>query len=162
MGGSGRVRDLREAMSLQNEAGAGLATAVQIFANGSTRSAQVAHLDTLLQAWAATEADSRFHLEPTGSETRRFQVTGSTDAALEAKLNRIIPILEVFNGGTVDAAGWRSVTTTVGGQAIKTYTIAAAQAEPDAQQLSGLERLGLRRLGAADAPRSPTWTASSS
>ncbi|WP_236598189.1 calcium-binding protein [Alicycliphilus denitrificans] len=50
MGGSGWVRDLREAMS--TTAGAELLTQVQAFAAASTRDAQLAVLDDLLLEWA--------------------------------------------------------------------------------------------------------------
>ncbi|MFT3779388.1 MAG: calcium-binding protein [Ottowia sp.] len=50
MGGSGWVRDLREAMS--SPAGAGLLAQVQAFAAATTRDAQLAALDDLLLEWA--------------------------------------------------------------------------------------------------------------
>ncbi|WP_428422559.1 hypothetical protein [Methylibium sp.] len=129
MGGSGVVRDLREAMSLGNAAAAALVASVQAFAAGSTRAAQQAALDELLHDWAATEAISdRFDIEAVGQETRRFVVNGSSDAALQAQLARMIPVLEVFNGRTVDESGWASTTSTVNGQTIRTYTIASQQA----------------------------------
>ncbi len=129
MAGSGVVRDLREAMSLGNAASAALVSAVQAFAAGSTRDVQRASLDELLRTWAGTEAIAdRFNIEAVGAETRRFAVTGSTDTALQAKLARIIPVLEVFNGITVDQSGWTAAASTVNGQTIKTYTMAAAQA----------------------------------
>ncbi|MEI7464365.1 MAG: calcium-binding protein, partial [Burkholderiales bacterium] len=129
MAGSGVVRDLREAMSLGNAAAAALVSAVQVFAQGTTRDAQLAALDALLRTWAATEAIAdRFSIQPVGAETRRFVVTGSTDTALEAKLARIIPVLEVFNGATVDESGWTSTASTKNGVQIRTYTMAAQQA----------------------------------
>ena len=129
MAGSGVVRDLREAMSLGNAASAALVSAVQAFAQGTSRDAQVAALDELLRTWAGTEAiANRFNIEPVGSETRRFVVTGSTDTALQAKLARIIPVLEVFNGTTVDESGWASTVSTVNSVQIRTYTIAVQQA----------------------------------
>ena len=129
MAGSGVVRDLREAMSFGNSASVALLSAVQTFAQGSTRDAQMASLDALLRTWAGTEAmATRFNIEPVGAETRRFVVTGSTDTALQAKLARIIPVLEVFNGITVDESGWAASTSTVDGKIVRTYTIAAQQA----------------------------------
>lgn len=129
MAGSGVVRDLREAMSLGNAAAAALVSAVQVFAQGTTRDAQLASLDALLRTWAATEAIAdRFSIQPVGAETRRFAVTGSTDTALQAKLARIIPVLEVFNGVTVDESGWTSTISTENGVQIRTYTMAAQQA----------------------------------
>ncbi len=52
MGGSGWVRDLREAMSLP--AGSNLAAVVQQFAAAGTRDAQLALIDSLLTAWAGS------------------------------------------------------------------------------------------------------------
>ncbi|WP_428422561.1 calcium-binding protein [Methylibium sp.] len=129
MGGSGVVRDLREAMSLGNTASSALVTSVQAFAAGSTRAAQQAALDELLHHWASTEAVAdRFDLEPVGQETRRFTVNGSSDTALQAQLNRLIPVLEVFNGMTVDDSGWTAATSTENGQTIRTYAMAPQQA----------------------------------
>jgi Ca2+-binding RTX toxin-like protein len=54
MGGSGWLRDLREAMSLGNAGSTALAAAVQQFAQANTRDAQLAAVDGLLTAWAAT------------------------------------------------------------------------------------------------------------
>lgn len=129
MAGSGVVRDLREAMSLGNAASAALVSAVQAFSQGATRDLQLASLDVLLRTWAATEAiTDRFNIEPVGAETRRFVVTGSTDTTLQSKLARIIPVLEVFNGVTVDESGWTSTVAQVNGVQVRTYTMAAEQA----------------------------------
>ena len=49
MGGSGWVRDLREAMSLGTAQASALATKVQQFAQASTRDAQIALLDDVLR-----------------------------------------------------------------------------------------------------------------
>ncbi|GKT01276.1 RTX toxin [Acidovorax sp. SUPP3434] len=54
MGGSGRVRDLREAMSLPGEAAQGLQDSVGRFAAAGTRDAQMALVDELLADWAGT------------------------------------------------------------------------------------------------------------
>ena len=84
-------------MSLQNQAGTTLLSAVQGFTAGSTRSAQLAQLDPLLQAWAATpDLDPRFHIELTGSETRRFQVTGRS------------PMPRCTPSSTASSRSWRS------------------------------------------------------
>jgi hypothetical protein len=129
MAGSGVVRDLREAMSLSNTASAALVAAVQAFAAGSTRDSQMSALGELLRTWARTEAiTDRFSLQPLGAETRRFVVTGSADTVLQARLARIIPVLEVFNGQTVDESGWASTVSTINNVQVRTYTIAAQQA----------------------------------
>ena len=54
MGGSGWLRDLREAMSLGTAPAAGLPTRVQQFAQASTRDGQLALIDALLTDWAAS------------------------------------------------------------------------------------------------------------
>ncbi len=130
MQGSGAVRDLREAMSLGDSASAALVSAVQAFAQGSSRDAQQASLDEVLRTWAATEAVADFNIEAVGQETRIFKVAGSSDAALQAKLTRIIPVLEVFNAAKVEDAGgtWAPTTSIVDGKTIRTYNITAQQA----------------------------------
>ena len=54
MRGSGWVRDLREAISLGTPAAQGLQTQVTQFAAGTTRAAQMAAVDGLIQSWGAT------------------------------------------------------------------------------------------------------------
>ncbi|WP_311223096.1 MULTISPECIES: calcium-binding protein [unclassified Acidovorax] len=54
MGGSGLVRDLREAMSLGGEAAQVLQSSLGQFASANTRDAQMALIDTLLTDWART------------------------------------------------------------------------------------------------------------
>src|SRR5262249_16176664 len=56
MQGSGWVRDLREAMSLDTDAGSALQRAVARFSADTTRDAQRADIDSVLQAWAASTA----------------------------------------------------------------------------------------------------------
>ena len=54
MHGSGKVRDLREAASLQTAAGLSLATALTDYSNAATREEQLAQLDTLISIWGNT------------------------------------------------------------------------------------------------------------
>jgi hypothetical protein len=54
MRGSGMVRDLREAMSLNTAASAALVAAMQGFAAAGTRGEQLGALDALVRAWGAT------------------------------------------------------------------------------------------------------------
>ncbi|MGY4830464.1 beta strand repeat-containing protein [Sphaerotilaceae bacterium SBD11-9] len=54
MGGSGLLRDLREAMSLGTPSSLALVTAVQEFSASTTRDAQMALVDSVIEAWAAT------------------------------------------------------------------------------------------------------------
>jgi Ca2+-binding RTX toxin-like protein len=54
IGGSGLVRDLREAMSIGNADASGLEASVSAFAAASTRQAQLSLIDGLLSDWAKT------------------------------------------------------------------------------------------------------------
>ncbi|MEQ1814631.1 MAG: hypothetical protein ABL860_09320, partial [Candidatus Nitrotoga sp.] len=54
MGGSGKVRDLREAASLQTAAGLTLATRLSDYSNATTREEQLTQLDQLISAWGDT------------------------------------------------------------------------------------------------------------
>lgn len=56
MGGSGWVRDLREAMSLGNAASGALADVISRFAAAKTREAQMGVLDELLKKWALSSS----------------------------------------------------------------------------------------------------------
>ncbi len=62
MGGSGWLRDLREALSLGTPASAELVDVVQQFAAATTRDAQMALLDKVLSKWAGTtgKLDTRY------------------------------------------------------------------------------------------------------
>jgi Ca2+-binding RTX toxin-like protein len=74
MGGSGWVRDLREAMSLSNPAAPALQSKVSAFAvAGATPNAQMAQVDALLAEWAKT----------TGRMTTRTSVQGVEGVAQE-------------------------------------------------------------------------------
>lgn len=129
MQGSGVIRDLREAMSLGNAPAASLVAAVRAFGVSVNREAQLGMLDAVLRSWAGTESMvNQFNIEPLGQETRRFVVPGSTDSTLQTRLNQIIPVLEVFNGRTVDESGWASTISSVNGVAVRTYSIALQQA----------------------------------
>jgi len=127
MGGSGWVRDLREAMSLGTPAAAALAAKVQQFAQAGTREAQRALLDDVLRAWAETNQVQA--PGPADDPHRRFVVTG--DAAASARLQWAIPILEVFNGMRVGDAGMQnpvSALVNADPQPVLTYTVFANQA----------------------------------
>lgn len=68
MQGSGMVRDLREAASLQTVAGQVLAAKLTQFANATTRTEQMALLDDLITAWGNTSgfADMRTRAQQHG------------------------------------------------------------------------------------------------
>jgi Ca2+-binding RTX toxin-like protein len=116
MQGSGWVRDLREAMSLGTPESEALATSVQAFAAATTHSAQMALLDGVIRAWAATNQTQA--LTSVDDPSRRFVLSG--DAATSALLQAYVPVLEVFNGVTVEQAGMQAPSV-VGG--VRTYNI---------------------------------------
>ncbi|WP_284407776.1 calcium-binding protein, partial [Acidovorax sp. SUPP3434] len=119
MGGSGWVRDLREAMSLPGEAAQSLQTQVAAFAAGATRDAQLALVDDLLTQWADTSGkrvtDIGFYYLVysegglvTGPRDPMFGASQSTlsistddkqlSAAESQAVLRKLNVLEVFNG----------------------------------------------------------------
>jgi hypothetical protein len=126
MGGSGWVRDLREAMSLGTPQAAALTTAVQQFAAATTRDAQMALLDTVLRAWAETNQSRA--MGPANDPLRRFVLAGNT--ATSAQLQWALPILEVFNGLSVTEAGLQAPTTSTNaqGQTVQTFNLLNEQA----------------------------------
>jgi hypothetical protein len=75
MGGSGWMRDLREAMS-GGTGSAALTAAVQQFAQATTRDVQLAAVDGLLAAWAATSGklNTEFAFDPARGTARASHV----------------------------------------------------------------------------------------
>ena len=109
MQGAGQVRNLREAASLPTSQGNALATALTAFSAATTRSDQMAQLDSLLKTWAetssmATTASGAFagvNLSVT------FAGVANGSPAWQAWMDKL-SILERFNGQTfmpVPAAG---------------------------------------------------------
>lgn len=108
MHGSGAVRDLREAMSLGSNQASTLATTVTQFAAGTTRDAQTAVLDQLVQQWGATSAlttsspfvpgaaDEFTLINPSDLLGQKIQTFARANPALYHK----IIALEQFNGAT--------------------------------------------------------------
>jgi Ca2+-binding RTX toxin-like protein len=125
MGGSGWVRDLREAMSLGTPQAAALTAAVQQFAAATTRDAQMALLDTVLRAWAETNQSRA--MGPVDDPLRRFVLAGNADTS--AQLQWALPILEVFNGLGVTEAGLQAPTssTNAQGQTVQTFNLISEQ-----------------------------------
>ncbi len=127
MGGSGWVRDLREAMSLGTPQAQALTTAVQQFAAAATRDAQQAQLDNLLRLWA--ETNQTRDMGPVDDPQRRFVVSfrdpDPRQAELTTRMQWVMPILEVFNGMTVTEAGMGPGLTSVNGsgQTVTTHTV---------------------------------------
>jgi Ca2+-binding RTX toxin-like protein len=109
MQGSGMVRSLREAASLQTAEGNALGSLLAAFAAATTRSDQMALLDGLLKAWAdtstlSTTADSAL---AGVNLTLSFAGVTSGSAAWQTWVDKL-SILECFNGQTfmpVPAAG---------------------------------------------------------
>jgi len=140
MRGAGWVRNLREAMSLGTPAAQALIEKVQAFAAGTTKAEQLATLDELIRAWAASNEYKT--LAPADDPLRRFVVPG--DAAASARLQAIIPELEIFNGLGVAEAGMQAPVLSQlpmaegGSRTVGTYTLLAAQVQP---LLEAYERL---------------------
>ncbi|MDP3835691.1 MAG: hypothetical protein Q8Q82_17165, partial [Hydrogenophaga sp.] len=147
MGGAGWVRDLREAMSLGTAQADVLAAQVQAFAAGSTKVEQMASLDDLIRAWAAT--NEYVPLKPLDDPLRRFVVTNNP--AMSAQMQAVIPVLEIFNGLGVAQAGMQnpvlSTITAPDGtsQQVQTYTLFAEQVQP---MLNAYEQLRQSVYGA--------------
>jgi hypothetical protein len=103
MGGSGAVRDLREAMSLPSSQAQDLQSAVSAFAAASTRDAQLALLQPLIDKWADTSSMQDALI--------RFGVTGPTEggpggalygfAMSNPTLYEQVSALERFNGDVI-------------------------------------------------------------
>ncbi|MHB1076707.1 beta strand repeat-containing protein [Thiobacillus sp.] len=103
MQGSGMVRNLREAASLQTAAGQVLAAKLTQFATASTRTEQMALLDDLITAWGNTSgfADMRTRAQQHGYSFTAYHIT----AAEEKQLS----VLEQFNGRSYYAMPWDNV-----------------------------------------------------
>jgi Ca2+-binding RTX toxin-like protein len=78
MGGSGWLRDLREAMSLGTAEAAALSALVQQFAAATSRDAQMAALDDLLTAWASTSG--KLNRDDVSQEVVTSQVVSETSS----------------------------------------------------------------------------------
>lgn len=147
MGGAGWVRDLREAMSLGTAQADALVAQVQQFAAGTTKAGQMALLDELIRAWAAS--NEYVALKPVVDPLRRFVVNGNPE--MSARLQAIVPVLEIFNGLGVAQAGMQNPTfsnlTLADGstQQVTTYTLFAEQVQP---MLNAYEQLRQSVYGA--------------
>ena len=99
MQGSGAVRDLSEAASIQASEGATLATALGQFAASTTRNEQRAQLDTLITDWAAT---SGFEDMATQAAAHGYTLTSNLGPEWQHKLH----VLETFNGRSFYSMPW--------------------------------------------------------
>ena len=144
MGGPGWVRDLREAMSLGTAQAQDLLDDVRAYASATTKAEQLSQLDQLIRDWAATN-----EYTAVDNPQRRFVV--ANDPAMSARLQAIVPVLEVFNGLTVGQAGMQapviSTVTLPDGttQQVQTYTLFAEQVQP---MLNAYEQLRQSVYGA--------------
>ena len=99
MQGSGVVRDLREAASIQSAEGATLATALGQFSAATTRNEQRGQLDTLITDWAAT---SGFEDMATQAAAHGYTLTSNLGPEWQHKLH----VLETFNGRSFYSMPW--------------------------------------------------------
>ncbi len=101
MHGAGMVRDLREAASLPNLQGSALATQLTAFAAESTRSGQLAMLDTLLKTWADTSTMTTTANAADAGVNLNVSFAGVTNGtpAWQAWIDKL-STLEQFNGQT--------------------------------------------------------------
>ena len=103
MRGSGILRDLREAMSLNTPQAQALVAAVQAFSQATTRDQQMAALDALVEAWASTGPDLDASLRGlTGSYQELTSTEGGEKGARA---------FESMFGAKLDALGlpWRAL-----------------------------------------------------
>src|SRR3989338_5274777 len=107
MQGSGVVRDLREAASIQSAEGATLATSLGQFAATTTRNGQRAQLDSLIADWGAT---SGFEDMRTKAAAHGYPLTTNLDAVHQARLNA----LEQFNGRGFYRMPWETTNAQSG------------------------------------------------
>lgn len=142
MGGAGWVRDLREAMSLGTTQSQALVQAAQAYAAADTRTEQMALLDGLIRAWAASNEFKT--LAGVDDPLRRFVVNG--DPAMSARLQAIIPVLEIFNGLGVAEVGMQAPLLSQlpmaegGSRTVATYTLFAEQVQPMLQAYEQLRQ----------------------
>jgi hypothetical protein len=103
------VRNLREAASLQTTQGSALATALTAFSAATTRSDQIAQLDSLLKAWSDTSSMASTASGAFAGVNLSVTFAGVSNGspAWQAWMDKL-SILERFNGQTftaVPAAG---------------------------------------------------------
>ncbi|HLO62595.1 MAG TPA: putative Ig domain-containing protein, partial [Azonexus sp.] len=103
MQGSGLVRDMRQAASLQTAAGQAFATALANFSAAGTREEQLAQLDTLLANWADT---AEFGTQQSRAAAHGYTYTTNLGAEWQRKLTT----LEVFNGRGFFKMPWDSAS----------------------------------------------------
>ncbi|MFA5455500.1 MAG: calcium-binding protein [Sulfurimonas sp.] len=105
MQGSGMVRDLREAMSMQTTEGAVLTDILTQYSSLTTHDEQIAFMDELLLAWGAT---SGFKDIATEATENGYTLTTNLNAEQFSMLN----VLEQFNGRHFYRMPWESSENT--------------------------------------------------
>lgn len=105
MQGSGKVRDLREAASLQTAEGRALADLLTRYSAATTRTEQRAMLDDLLAAWGETSgfADMKTRAQQNGYT---LVIAGHITPLNELHLN----VLEQFNGRSFYKMPWEGAS----------------------------------------------------
>ncbi|VTU27028.1 Cyclolysin [Variovorax sp. PBL-H6] len=117
MQGSGRARDLAEAVSLSPTLG----TSLSAFSSATTRDAQRALLDDLLTQWAQ---GSDFWQSLETSLDGNVKISGLPAGMTEAQYRNLVGVLEVFNGERFYSTGANGIAMTAG--TTKTTTTDAA------------------------------------
>ncbi|WP_162573208.1 calcium-binding protein [Variovorax sp. PBL-H6] len=107
MQGSGRARDLAEAVSLSPTLGISLSA----FGSATTRDAQRAQLDELISQWAQ---GSDFWQSLETSLDGNVKISGLPTGMTEAQYRNLVGVLEVFNGERFYSTGANGITMTAG------------------------------------------------
>lgn len=102
MQGSGTVRNLNEAASMQTSEGTALVAAITAFNTATTGFAQHAEVDTVLQDWAATSAQQT-SIRQAAAQGRTLHyytptATGIIDPVESAGITEMISVMECFGG----------------------------------------------------------------
>lgn len=105
MQGSGVVRDLREAASMQTTEGAALTNILTQYSSLTTHDEQIAFMDELLLAWGATSG-----FKDIATEATQHGYTLTTN--LNAEQFSILNVLEQFNGKHFYRMPWESTENT--------------------------------------------------
>ncbi len=139
MQGSGRARDLAEAVSLSPSLGISLAA----FSSATTRDAQRALLDPLLTEWAQS-SDFWQSLETTLDGN--VKISGLPAGMTETQYRNLVGVLEVFNGERFYSTGANGTAMTTGTtrtdttDAVSLVTRAGYGLAPPAAQLALLQQ----------------------
>ena len=95
MGGSGEVRDLREAMSLGSSQSSLLQSRLAAVVSSTTRSTQLSQMDELIYAWGATSSMAT-SIDISTAETWRYVYVGNTNPPAGWKPSSGIRVIDAF------------------------------------------------------------------